>query len=218
MGQRASKELAKSAGKVSAVDPITGFSRGAGAEIVQDVKQREFLQEKATPKEMPPELIKFMKDVGPLKAPNLVKHTRIRQDQGDDTSSSPVRKVESMRLAEGVEGIETTRTTNFSSKADLIDPNDVGMDVLEMYAFLSGKTGCDNIPTGAKEAATSMREYLSAPVLMEETTDNTFVGVPPEKAEELSQAHPTMKTLSSTRAKLVLEDLWQLEKGNKTAC
>jgi len=53
MGQKASKEAAKAASKTGIVDPLTGFTRGTGARTPQEIRQQEFLQQKASPKEMP---------------------------------------------------------------------------------------------------------------------------------------------------------------------
>jgi len=120
-----------------------------------------------------------------------------------------------MRLAEHIEGFETKRTTNFSTKVDEEDPNDAGLDVLQFYSFLSGKTGLDTLPLESQNTAKVGLEYLSIPVLLEETTDNSYIGAINENVKDLLMVHPTMAELPSSRSKLVLEDLWETENETK---
>ena len=140
-----------------------GFTRGEGPyQDPRDLIQQEFLKQKAGGsgeyKEMPPDLIKFMKDVGPLKRKdqvekekqaekekwsrrNMPKH--LREEEGQDKKephSQSDRRRESMPLMERVEGFDTVRTTSFSYKDDTLDPKDFGAgDVLDIYDLLSRK-------------------------------------------------------------------------------
>jgi hypothetical protein len=256
MGQRASKEVAKRAAAAAAAsaDPLNGFARGA-IRTSQEEAQGEFLrraagagagaaapqsaagqhegsaQSKAAP-EMPPELIKFMTDVGPLK----------RDDDGSGGNGSGVglklprktrltdssRKTENMRLAEQIEGYETARTSSFSSKRDKVDENDFGLDVIQMFALLSKnqqQSGGDDESTATAAAspqalliipphhaamvATAL-QAIRLPVLMEDRADKSYIGVAPDVAPELLALTPVAKT----SVKLVLEDLWEREHIN----
>ena len=218
MGQSASKEVAKkAAGQAKAVaDPITGFMRGAGAQSIQDEQQREFLQKNSSPKEMPAELVKFMTDVGPLKPSSLNAAIDNRRRKREESLSDGHRKVESMRLAERIEGFETSRTTSFSTKEDVANPDDPGLDILQMFGLLSGSTRSESFPDDTKSLALSTSSYLSLPCLLEETTDNSFIGAHSEKVTELLKVHKSMRMLPNSRAKLVLQDLWELEYSKST--
>lgn len=205
MGQRASKEAAK---RAVAKDPLTGFSRGAGVRTPQEEAQSSFLQRSqggATPQaeqkpsEMPPELIKFMTDVGPLK----YKEESMMKRKTRMTDSS--RKTENMRLAEKIEGYETTRTTSFSTKTDQTDENEFGLDVVQLYGLLSNRSDRTNFPT---EHLEHVRKAIQLPVLMEDKEDNAYIGMSTERSQQMGHR---LEPLSTVRVKLVLEDLWDRE-------
>lgn len=134
-----------------------GFTRGEGAVVdARDARQRQFLEEKAGGaefKEMPDDLVKFLKDVGPIQPKAERKRTKRLDAKGQPSGqkhvapprageivdSSP-RKRESMRLAADVEGFDTVRTTSFSNKQDLEDPRDFSVgDTLDLYSLIVRK-------------------------------------------------------------------------------
>jgi hypothetical protein len=256
MGQRVSKEVAK---RTASADPITGFFRGA-IHTPQEEAQEAFLERRAagrggrggreqqqqqqgskptTAPEMPPELIKFMTDVGPLK-------TNRNNDPSGGHSEPPrktrltdsSRKTENMRLAEQIEGYETARTTSFSTKRDKVDENDFGLDVIQMFGLLSSKrhsavdeSSTSTSPAAAAAAATetpplatnipsqhaAMVELalkaIQLPVLMEDRADQSFIGVAPDRVN-VDPELQALTLLPKTRVKLVLEDLWEIDNNN----
>jgi hypothetical protein len=145
---------------VPPADPITGFHRGA-VMFEQEERQRQFLesQRKGAKKEMPPELIRFIQDVGPVrrsdeptKKQQQQREPRLPRSVKPPSSSAtaaaaavvptqhadvdPTRRVQSMRLAENIPGFETKRTTSFSYRRDVVDPYDYGLDVVGFYKVL----------------------------------------------------------------------------------
>ena len=187
MGQQASKaaknissRLSVAAKKSSApaqrfTDPSAteaGFTRGEGPansdgsayRDPRDEKQRQFLEKKAGGdsnfKEMPDDLVKFLKDAGPLvkkekrtplqakfkptskdnsRAPHQPNSIPIDEETGKAVETSPRRR-EAMPLAKDVEGFTTTRTTSFSYKQDQEDVRDFGVgDVLDIYDLVARK-------------------------------------------------------------------------------
>jgi hypothetical protein len=135
-------------------DPITGFHRGAVI-FEQEERQRQFLesQRKDANKEMPPDLIKFIQDVGPVRRsdepskkmtqrePRLPRSVVTTTDAPPKQTHQhadfdPTRHVQSMRLAKNIPGFETKRTTSFSDRRDVVDPYDYGLDVVGFYHVL----------------------------------------------------------------------------------
>jgi hypothetical protein len=199
---------------------------------------------------LPDDLIKFMTDVGPLKtdqdhaatttkrlriprmsgslfAPTLVDTYSTAKEEEPTKSQSPAhdktRRTESMRLAENIAGIETSRTTSFSHKQDVANPNEIaGLDVVQMYGLLTGASSpdsyCDDNSGSRAEKLHLLEQsmgYLQVPVLLRDS-DRSFVGAWPEKVGALQQAHQGMEIVPQSRAKLVLEDLWELEQRNSS--
>ena len=166
-------------------DPLTGFYRGQ-AWTDRERSQQQFLmeQQKNVPKEMPPELIKFLYDMGPVQkvedtsiptsrgVPAATKQKRapraLRDEQFEETAVDPgkqqhsarttdTRQRHNMPLVQGIEGFETMRTTNFSEKGEKEDLNDVGLDLLDIYSLLRG----NNVVNAALgEAARNKQEKL----------------------------------------------------------
>jgi hypothetical protein len=138
-----------------------GFTRGEGPFIdPRDEKQRQFLEKQAknAPKEMPPDLLEFLKDAGPLQikvekkkksVPQIQSKSQpqlavqdlqvVEQKTGKNVETSPRRR-ELMPLAENVKGFNTVRTTSFSYRQDTQDAKDFGVgDVLDIYDLVVRK-------------------------------------------------------------------------------
>jgi len=244
-------------------DALTGFYRGQ-AMSERERSQEQFWRDRSgnQPKEMPPELIKFMTDVGPLKkhentsqptnqhqtlpsssssAANKKKKRAPRGLREEDAqeenegrsvestaasrSSGTTRRRESMRLVEGIEGFETSRTTNFSYKQEAVDPNDVGVDLLDIYSLLRGNNNnAVLVNTALDEAARRKQEelfrqtqaHLGLPVLLKDS-DGSYIGAWPENVAQLKSEHKGMHELPKTKVIAVLEDLWEIDQKKKEA-
>lgn len=150
------------------------------------------------------------------------------------------RKTENMRLAKHVAGFETARTTSFSNKTDAVDPNmPLGLDVIQLYGLVTQSVDLESfcahplpaagIATTGDAASTAPTrtttgtihaehrllleqslKYLQVPMLLQDS-DGSFVGAWPEQAAVLQQAHLGMGPVPTYQARLVLEDLWELE-------
>lgn len=227
-------------------DPRTGFTRGQGRQSDAEEAQRQFLQSQPgrAPAEytdrLPADLIKFMTDAGPLTnpaAPNPGDSARTRlprsagATEDDGISAAPphgasrspsadrTRRTENMRLAQNIEGHVTKRTTSFSYKADVVDVNDVGLDVVQFYSLLTGKVAPEALCPGTAPAPARAAQqewlaqtvrYLQVPVLLQDS-DESYVGAWPGKVEDLLREHHGMEVVPPQRAKLVLQDLWEIE-------
>jgi len=115
--------------------------------------QQEFLKQKkhdstsTADTEMPPELIKFLQDVGPLERtvnPEMTSK-RVREHEEElnelmQKSQAAQRKQTSMPLVQGITGDDSftsTKTTSFSTDTPLAeDEDDLGMTDLEIYKLL----------------------------------------------------------------------------------
>lgn len=232
-------------------DPLTGFSRGAGLRTHQEDVQRQFLQAQqqkgannhnnssgdSTYKDkLPDDLIKFMTDVGPLtrkgettqrrrRLPRTNAAASVDEDasSGQSPAADKTRRTENMRLAENIAGFETSRTTSFSHKHEVVDPKDAGLDVVQIYSLLAGRSTMDSYcppSLDEKDRQVQLRlleqliQYTQLPVLLRDT-DDTYVGAWPEKAQDLQQEYRGMTRLSTNSAKLVLEDLWENRAGHQ---
>lgn len=234
-------------------DALTGFYRG---QVVSDRErsQEQFWRERqgGGPKEMPPELIKFMRDIGPLKkqedlsqptnknqtlpssssvkkkkrAPRGFREEDAKEEaEGRSMGDSSTRRRESMRLVEGIEGFETPRTTNFSTVQEQVDPNDVGVDLLDIYSLLRGSKNNGVVVNSSLDEAARRKqeelfrhtqEYLGLPVLLKDS-DGSYIGAWPEKVAQLKEEHKGMHELPKTKAIAVMEDLWEIEQKKKEA-
>jgi hypothetical protein len=222
-------------------DTLSGFSHDAGAKSQKEEVQRQFLQTQQGVNadfkdKLPDDLIKFMTDVGPLKRKEEITTQRRRlprttsslMDSSDHVvSQSPAadktRRTENMRLAENIAGFETSRTTSFSHRQDVVDPDDGGLDVVQFYGLLTGQSSIEsfckpNIDEHERKQQLQLLEqslqYLQLPVLLRDS-DDTYVGAWPEKATDLQQEHRGMVELPKTCAKLVLDDLWDAGQGKR---
>jgi len=239
-------------------DAITGFYRGQMVSE-RERSQQQFLRDQQAnqPQEMPPELIRFMRDIGPLqKRENVTQPTNPHQHlpkkkkraprglRGEEQSSpaeeataqqsqsqqkeTNTRRRESMRLVEGIEGFETNRTTNFShAPLDAVDPNDVGIDLLQIYRLLLLRDDNQNAnvaapqlvdPAARKERDRLLahtKEYLELPVLMKDA-DDTYVGAWPHQVRDLRERHRGLReACTRTQVVPVLQDLWETEQNEK---
>ena len=235
----------ESSGHEPTPDPLTGFYRGQ-AFTEHERSQEQFLkdQQKDVPKEMPPELIKFLYDLGPVvkvedKSMSFAKESvetkkqsslglesvdEVPTDQGKNRKSplaTETRQRQSMPLVEGIEDFTTMRTTNFSHKVDKVDPDDVGIDLLDIYSSLRG----NNVVNAAlgevarqkqEKLLQHTKEYIGVATLLKDS-DATYVGAWPEKVDELLAEHKGMQLLSKKKAIAVIEDLWELEQKKEKA-
>jgi len=230
MGQSASKSVAKAAQQVSHAP-----SRPRRAEhVISAVSSsssrpppREFSDNRATTastnqnSEMPPELVKFLRDAGPLKP---------KAERGVTTESTPKpmprhldrstdHRLESMRLAENVPGFNTNRTTSFSHKHDASEENEFRLDVIDMYQLLAERKvddfynqQLDSYPEkpSASEQENHRRllkqslDFIELPVILRDT-DNTYVGASSDRVEDLKMMK--LSETFPTQVKLVLRDL-----------
>lgn len=248
MGQGVSKALGqlrravdKNAAAVSAQysDPsaIAGFRRRLDG---QDLKQQQFLQQKAGGRpnqEMPPELLKFLNDVGPVRKRDSSKQLGDRAGRESTSTIDASRRKEPMPLAESVTGFETDRTTSFSHKHDVVDPKELSVDVVGLYALLAQHdqySVSSNVELVSdyyeqlirgrnaewtvseqrshKELLQNTIKYCSLPVIMKDTDDD-FIGTWQHRVEELERMKVSLVSKSSV--KLVLEDLREIEHSSK---
>lgn len=252
---------------------LGGFQRGEGPQRdARDEGQRAFLQQQQrrgggedkggeVPKEMPPDLIQFLNDVGPLKkretsspsstavaaarpkAPSRVPKFLMDDDLEDgrtedisEESPNDVRKKESMRLAENIEGFVTERTTNFSHKKEVVDKQDFGVgNVLGLHSLLAsrGKHNSDEESVQAfyedlardrpssehweedrerhLQLLRSTLEYVECPIILKDTNDD-FIGAWPDRVEDLKRMR--IVEVPKTSVKLVLEDVNSTSNAN----
>jgi hypothetical protein len=211
-----------------------------------------------TPKEyldndkMSDELLNFLKDIGPVttsssagsnrqqrptRAPRI---TPLSEEESASSSASTnpshdkSRQTTNMPLASKIPGYETSRTSSFSHTVDVVHPGDIGLDIVQFYGILTGKSSISNhlrnIPSSsssdsAKQETMDQRnhhkqqellllenaiKYLHVPTLLKDT-DGGYVGAYPNKVSTLLSAHRGMIELDPNRAKLVLQDLYDME-------
>jgi hypothetical protein len=149
----------------------------------------------------------------------------------------PTRHVVAMPLAEQIPQYETQRTTSFSVTPEAaMEPDPIGANAIQIFCLLSGKTSIQSHlsattagtpPTSSSsssEVASSVvdpelqsrmeqaLQYIQTPVLLKDLEDGGYVGAWPDRVAELQKAHDRLIALDTkTRAKLVLEDLWDME-------
>lgn len=160
--------------------------------------------------------------------------------QGEATKSD--RRQESMPLAEKIEGFETTKSTSFSRSDPEIKKEVYRKGTtLDMYELLSQKPANGGsqsfkqivaqvydeyksefaLPDESeqakhKELLANTLKYLDLPVIMKDNKDNqeSYDGIHPQQVD----IYEIMKydVLPKTRARLVLEDLHELERKEET--
>jgi hypothetical protein len=260
-------------------DPITGFLRGQGPMDARDEQQLEFLKRQqkqndpnhdaSKPHDMPPELLQFLNDAGPLKQRNnnnskdsknidkqkqvvkkrLPKIPGLDHDDNDreqqqqkqkqvsiPSSTSPhsdsTRIQQSMPLAARVQGFDTTRTSSFSHKADIDDPKDFGLDILDLYRLVVRQPNHHHQDESLKRRQSQIykehvqnrdtsvwteaekehhlkllqytQQYLQVPVILKDD-DDTYVGAFARDASKLQNMKLTL--MPKTSVMLVMEDL-----------
>jgi hypothetical protein len=205
---------------------------------------------------LPDDLLKFITDMGPVvanaaavttttteqhnqrprRAPRLVQLGTPDTDDTTELAAVPVstnpahdhsRHVVNMPLATNIPGYETSRTTSFSNTPDIVDPNDIGLDVVQLYSLVTCKSSMQDhllLSPFSNENQDQQRQeqqvmlenivkYIQVPVLLKDT-DGGYVGAWPEKVQFLIGAHRGMIELDTeTRAKLVLQDLWETKQN-----
>jgi hypothetical protein len=200
---------------------------------------------------MPEDLVRFLKDVGPLKKRRGQDAAKKKagppsspeKEEQAPTSASSIRtsrRREFMPLASNVEGFETERTTNFSYDDDdspaqprsrtRIEDEEMGLyDVLGLYRIVAAKGSPQNqqqqpqeqqrqSPAFSHNAPIQQRirdvqQYLDIPVIIKESEEDGYLGVPLQRLEEL-RIDPIPKTV----VKLVLEDLSERQDQEEGSC
>lgn len=230
-------------------DKLTGFYRGS-AYSDREESQEEFLRKRSKNdnQEMPPELIKFMRDLGPLQKfentsqivnkdqnlPPKLKKTRAPRGMRDEENSSKsssnnsqqkssneahkatdTRRQERMRLVAGIEGHETTRTTDFSQLKEAVDANDIGIDLLKIYSLLQGNIVVNPaLDESAREQHEKLihdtQQFLDLPVILRDS-DGSYIGAKQANVAKLQELYEGIQPLPKSEAILVLEDLWKKE-------
>jgi hypothetical protein len=165
--------------------------------------------------EMPPEMIKFLQDVGPLRKPDddntpvkaaIKKKPPRNWNEGAFASdpkrgSDPTRRVEPMPLAENIPGFDTNRTTNFSYKEEVLQD---GQLVIEDFYRLLARPDQLLFPESPKELLQQSYHFLHLPVILRDT-DDTLVGAFPDRVDDLVRTK--LVPTEITQVKLVLQDL-----------
>ena len=164
---------------------------------------------------MPPDLIRFLQDVGPLKKrePGTVKEkpkTKPQQPVPPEVPAAALpsgRTRQSMPLASAVGGFNTERTTNFSYTASVEED---GVDALGMYRLLVADSTTDDASTNitmdssledVAKLVADTRTFINVPLIVRDT-DDSLIGVHREKLEEVE-----LPLVPKTSVMFVLEDL-----------
>jgi hypothetical protein len=177
---------------------------------------------------MPDELVQFLKDAGPLKKKGederkqgATFHPRSTRDASSapltNNDESPAnaapktRRREFMPLASNVEGFSTERTTNFSydddspsESATRTDEERGLYDVVGLYRIIAAKGDPPdpNLDETIQQWIRDAQQYLEVPVIVKESDEDGYIGVHPQKLDEL-RIDPVPKTI----VKLIVEDL-----------
>jgi hypothetical protein len=169
----------------------------------------------------------------PVESKDSINNTNETTEAIDHRPSQFPRERETMRLAENIEGFETTRNTSFSHKAEPVNPRDFDAgDVLDMYTLLQRYETLGNpeaavasfykehndrraTPWSTQDAEHHQAllrntiRYVQVPVILMDT-DQSFIGAPREAVEDLKRMK--LVEVPKTKVKLVLEDLWEQNK------
>ena len=171
MGQSPSKVASRAAQKASRNIPASNVSASAAAAeasqrvrppsyttppSAKDLEQRKFLlqqQQKgglpgkvadAQDIELPADLVDFLKDAGPVKAPKQTKGAKSSPSSQSTTPSAPRsdRQQTSMPLVQNIPGYDTTKTTNFSHVAPPTLPPHVYQQgsTIDLYRLVQQKS------------------------------------------------------------------------------
>ena len=173
------------------------------------------------------------------------KQPRLPRQQWDGEATKSERIQESMPLAEKIEGYETTKSTSFSRRSVEIKKEVYQKGTtLDMYELLTHKRGSSGKPKSSnyeevvaqtyreyasmfplpdqhyqdahKELLANTLKYLDLPIIMKDYKDNadSYDGIHPDQVD----VYETMKydILPKSKVRLVLEDLHELERKEKT--
>lgn len=208
---------------------VMGFTRGMDGVDPRDAKQEEY-QNKDGPMDMPPDLIKFLNDVGPLErkvdkeftSPRLRESLHQHELERREHEQDSRRKVSEMPLM-GVEMDHVTRrTTNFSTAAAKEDEG-FGLTGVQMYEMLAlnksneelWKDSCngDESEKDAQlELIESCRKYLELPIVMKDK-DSEYLGLSESTVETSDMFR--LALMPATGVKLVMSQLLDRENERK---
>jgi len=193
MGQRASKAAASVASKqVSKPKPPSG---------VQSVAKVVASNDNSPNTDMPADMMDFLTDAGPLKKPKDA--PRRLHTIEDNVFVDGTRTTEPHRLADNVEGFNTTRTSSFSTTVEEEVP---GLDVVDLFRYLRDGTTVNGVDPQQLER---LRATVQLPVLMRDT-DESFVGAPADQLDQLQLRG--LEAISKESVQWVLEDLAETER------
>jgi hypothetical protein len=200
-----------------------GFTREMSAPIRQDIEQEAFLrsQHQTENQEMPEDLIKFLQDMGPVErktttGPRIRKHQL--EEQQELAKRLEGRQKRDMPIMEDTgTQFTTTRTTNFSRREEEEDafPRLKGR---KLYQLLQGDNKETTVESLVQKSDADKEEkkvysdllhnslkYLQIPVIMKDT-DDTYVGVWPDKVEDMKKMKLKQVPDSEVRILLSVED------------
>lgn len=169
-----------------------GFTRGMDVIVQPTPEEEEKIRQE---NEMPPDLIQFLKDAGPLKrsvnqeltSPRLRKSLHaIEKLEQRDMEQDDRRKITDMPLMGTEMDFVTKRTTNFSTAA-IEEDNTFGLTAVEMYSMLAfNKPGIEIWKDFAGgdaadkdrhlELIESCRKYLELPVILKDE-NKEYIGL-----------------------------------------
>lgn len=198
-----------------------GFTRGASPPIRQDEEQEAFLKSQQRTsseknnQELPEDLLKFLNTMGPVERKEK-KGPRLRKHQLEQLEEEG-RQVRDMPIMENVDKFTTSRTTNFSRRQEEEDKF-VGVTGRELYRLLQD---CDQEVTVESlvqrsntnndekkvysEILQNTLKYMQIPVIMKDT-DDTYVGVWPDKVNDMKKMNLKVVPESEVRILLSVED------------
>jgi hypothetical protein len=220
------------------------FLRGEGIaqEDIRDIGQELFLQhmhkvdDKAKergPQEMPPDLLKFIQDVGPAKqtvdkdftTPRLLEKENEEELKKVESTRHMVRERKRMPLMGEDENFTTERNTNFSDRPEE-SSKDFGTSNLQLYDILARKSKEGDMDAAVNnfynkimpeqdgwtdqergEHRQMLKQALQAvdlPVLREDSEGN-IIGLYPDHVP--GPEVKSMQPIPTTKVKLVLEDI-----------
>jgi hypothetical protein len=89
-------------------------------------------------------------------------------------SHDKTRQIVNMPLVNAIPGFETSRTTSFSTKPDIIDPNDIGLTMIQLYGMLSSSSSSSSpSPSDQPSTRTTTAETTNATATTITTTTTT---------------------------------------------
>ena len=220
--QRNIQEKQRQATHAGFTDPNAmeaGFTRGMSPPIRQDLEQEAFLksQHGSEQQELPEDLLKFLKTMGPVerkerKGPRLRRH-QLEEQERLKQQLDEGRQVRDMPIMEDVDKFTTTRTTNFSRRQAEEDKV-VGVTGREMYRLLLDSDQEVTVESLVKRSSADHDEkkvysdllqntlkYMQIPVIMKDT-DDTYVGVWPDKVNEMEKMK--LKTVPESEVRILL--------------